>query len=148
MTTRFKKIVCPIDFDGNSLEALAMAADLARQHDATVYVVHALGAVDPLVVSAQIAFERARQEGRRDLENIAKKHLEGVKYETMLRVGNAANEIVAVVSETGADLVVMATHGRTGMSHMLMGSVAEKVVRRAPCPVLTVRTKSTAQMAA
>jgi nucleotide-binding universal stress UspA family protein len=64
-----------------------------------------------------------------------------VETQTLVEVGQAAERLIAAAKEKNADLIVMATHGRTGLSHALMGSVAEKVVRQAPCPVLTVRPK-------
>ncbi len=144
----FKKILCPVDFDDNSLQALAMAIDLARQQDAKLFVLHAVPPVDPLVVSAPIVFARKREEAHKNLNQMAEKNLKDVKHETMLRVGHPAAEIIAAVNETDADLVVMATHGRTGVSHLVLGSVAERVVREAPCPVLIVRAKSAARAAA
>ena len=144
----FKKILCPVDFDDNSVEALAMAMDLARQHEAMLFLLHAAPPVDPLVVSAPIAFARKKEEAHKNLNQMAEKYLKDTKHETMLRVGHPASEILAAVNETGADLVVMATHGRTGVSHLVLGSVAERVVREAPCPVLIVRAKSAARAAA
>lgn len=144
----FKKILCPVDFDDNSVEALAMAMDLARQHDAKLFLFHAAPPVDPLIVSAPIVFAREKEDARKNLNQMAESHLKDMKHETMLRVGHPAPEIIAAVSETGADLVVMATHGRTGVSHLVLGSVAEKVVREAPCPVLIVRAKAAARAAA
>jgi len=138
----FKRILCPVDFDDNSVKALAMAIDLARQHDAQLLLVHSAPPVDPLVVSAPIVFAREKEEARKNLNQMAEKYLKDTRHETMLRVGHPAPEIVAAVNETGADLVVMATHGRTGVSHLVLGSVAEKVVREAPCAVLIVRGKA------
>jgi nucleotide-binding universal stress UspA family protein len=144
----FKKILCPVDFDNNSLEALGMAADFARQHSAKLFLFHAAPPIDPLVVSAPIVFAREKEEARKNLEKMADENLKGIDHETVLRVGHPAPEIVAAVTEHGADLVVMATHGRTGISHLVLGSVAEKVVREAPCPVLTVRARGAARAAA
>lgn len=145
---KFDKILCPVDFDDNSVEALAMATDLARQHDAKVFLLHAAPPVDPLVVSAPIVFARQREEARKNLNQMAENYLKDIKHETMLRVGHPAHEILAAVKETGADVVVMATHGRTGVSHLVLGSVAERVVREAPCPVLIVRARGAARAAA
>jgi universal stress protein A len=135
----FKRILCPVDFDSNSVEALRMAVDLARQHSAKILLFHAASPVSQLVVSAPFVAAREKEEARRNLEKLADENLKGIDHETSLRVGHPAPEILSAVTELGADLVVMATHGRTGVSHLVLGSVAEKVVREAPCPVLIVR---------
>ncbi len=67
--------------------------------------------------------------------------LSDVEHETVLRIGNPAEEIIKAEHDYGADLVVMATHGRTGVAHLVLGSVAERVVRESTCPVLTIRPK-------
>jgi len=139
----FKKILCPVGFDGNSLEALAMAAEFARRDDAMLYVVHALPPVDPLVISAQLIFKREEELAREKLEEICKEGLDGIRHERIMRTGNAAHEIIAAAADLKTDLIVMATHGRTGVPHLFLGSVAERVVREAPCPVLTVRAGKT-----
>jgi nucleotide-binding universal stress UspA family protein len=77
-------------------------------------------------------------ETRAELNKIAAKN-GGVKYVTDVKHGNSAEEILRAIDEYKPDLVVMATHGRTGLKHMLMGSVAERIVRLSPVPVLTVR---------
>jgi len=66
----------------------------------------------------------------------------GIELETVLKSGHAAEEIVAAAEELEADLLVMATHGRTGVPHLVLGSVAEKVLREAPCLVLTINPKA------
>jgi nucleotide-binding universal stress UspA family protein len=142
----WKRIICPVDFSDASRAALETAADLARLHGARLTLLHAYpvpGYTFPdgsFVASAKMLEE---------LAEAARVHLEewkaiatslGLKdVEAVTAVGEPAAEIVAHVKEKGADLVVVGTHGRTGLTHALMGSVAERVVRRAPCPVLTVR---------
>ena len=144
----FNKILCPVDFDDNSMNALTLAIDLARQNNAKIYLLHVVPPMDPLSVSAPIVFARDQERARAELEKVAGKYLSGVDHEVVQRVGHAAAEIVAAIGAVGADLVVMATHGRKGVSHLVLGSVAEKVVRESLCPVLTVRAKHAAQMAA
>jgi universal stress protein A len=137
----FKRILCPIDFDGNSLEALRMARDLASREQASLYVLHVIPPTNPTVISAPLIAHRSEEDARTELREIAKKELGGVDHHTVLRGGHPAKEILSAEEEVEADLVVMATHGRTGVSHLVLGSVAEKVVRESACPVLTVRTK-------
>jgi nucleotide-binding universal stress UspA family protein len=137
----FNRILCPIDFDGNSLEALRMARRIVEQNKARLYVLHAVSLGDPVVVSAPLIAEQKEKEShaRAELLRIAKTELLGVNYETLLQFGHPAKEIIAGEAATNAELVVMATHGRGGFSHLILGSVAEKVVRESSCPVLTVR---------
>ena len=81
------------------------------------------------------------EEARTRLQDLLRGVFHGT-WDVEVAVGHAADTIVRVAQERGADLIVMGTHGRTGLQHVLLGSVAEKVVRLAPCPVLTVRYKS------
>jgi len=144
----FKKILCPIDFDDNSYGALAVAIDLAQQNQGKLYLLHVVTPVDPLVISAPTAFERMKQQAADDLAKVEAQRLKEIPHEVRLRIGHPAHEIVAMEKEIGAELIVMATHGRKGVSHLLMGSVAERVVREASCPVLTIHAKGAAKIAA
>ncbi len=142
----WKKICCPIDFSDASRAAMEMAVDLAQKMGATLVLLHAYpipGYTFPdgsVVASPKMMDELAEQaerhlgEWRRDAESLGSRSVETVKA-----VGEPATEIVAYAREEKVDLLVVGTHGRTGLEHALMGSVAERVVRRAPCPVLTVR---------
>ena len=85
-------------------------------------------------------FPQTEHDARARLQELATAHLEGrVKYEILARTGDPARIVVATVEEVGADSIVMATHGRKGVSHFFLGSVAERVVRESPRPVLTIR---------
>jgi universal stress protein A len=141
----FNRILCPIDFDGNSLDALRLARRLAERDKATLCVLHVVPPQDPLVMSAPAIARRDEEYARAELEKVSNAELTGVDHEVLLRFGHPAEEIVGAETETKAELLVMATHGRTGVSHFIMGSVAEKVVRESACPVLTVRMKATRQ---
>jgi len=138
----FSRILCPIDFDGNSLEALRMARGIAEQNGARLFVLHAVPPGDPTVMSAPAIMEQKGNRARAELLRISNTELTGVDHETLLRFGHPAKEIIAGAVATNADLVVMATHGRAGVPRLILGSVAEKVVRESPCPVLTVRMKA------
>jgi universal stress protein A len=143
----FNRILCPIDFDGNSMAALRMARGIAEQNKARLYVLHVVPPGDPTVMSAPMIAEQKGNHARAELLRISNTELLGVDHETLVRFGHPAKEIIAGEAATNADLVVMATHGRTGISHLVLGSVAEKVVRESSCPVLTVRMKAAHQSA-
>lgn len=144
----FSKILVPTDFSSHSTAAVRYAAALAQTFDASVCLVHvydllpyALPEGMPAVDAVQVtqlhdAFQKQLDGARRSASDAGAKNTE-----TLLLQGSASAEIVRVAEEQGFDLIVMGTHGRTGLAHMLLGSVAEKVIRRAPCPVLTVPLK-------
>lgn len=146
----FSKILVPVDFSPYSRAATRYALDLARRYGAPITLVHAYQTVvyalpDSYVVytpdqlanvltTLQSQLNGAAAEARKD---------GSVEVDTRVLQGDVASEIVQCAAAEGYDLIVMGTHGRTGPSHLLLGSIAEKVVRRAPCPVLTVRSPST-----
>jgi nucleotide-binding universal stress UspA family protein/predicted transcriptional regulator len=141
MAFPFRKILCPVDFDENSMKALDVAADLARQNEGTALLLHV---VSMIVVPARLPgyFDLYLSQGetaRARLKEIAHKRLAGLKYEILAEMGDPADIIVTTGSTAGADLIVMATNGRRGFSRLLLGSVAERVLRQSTCPVLTVR---------
>lgn len=142
-----KKILVPTDFSENAKSGTDYARGLAKVFGAEVILLHVCAppfyqagyGINPETIVEMLAsIERAIEE---QLE-IAKKATAsgGVKVTTMVRQGIPAYEIVEAAKEQGADLIVVATHGHTGVKHFLLGSTAEKVVRTAPCPVLTVRS--------
>ena len=141
MALPFRKILSPVDFGENSLAALDVAANLARQGAATVIVLHVISLVmSPGEVPAEIEIYREQEaEAKEKLKEIVANRLKAVDHQIIIRIGDPAKVIVQAAETLAADVVVMATHGRTGVSRMLMGSVAERVLRDSPCPVLTVR---------
>jgi nucleotide-binding universal stress UspA family protein len=141
----WKSICCPIDFSDASRAAMEVAADLAARTGASLTLLHAYpvpGYTFPdgsVVASPRMLQELAEQSARHLGEWKTRAEALGartVNAETV--VGEPAAEIVAWARERKTDLLVLGTHGRTGLEHALMGSVAERVVRRARCPVLTV----------
>ena len=143
MATFFKKILCPIDFDDNSIAALHYARDLAKEQDATLYVLHVFFV--PLA-SPGFPLEPYRvvseEPSKLQLEKIAREHLEGnVRYDLAIRTGKPAETINQAAEDFDVDLIVMATHGRTGVTRLFLGSVAEHVLRASKRPVLTIRPK-------
>jgi nucleotide-binding universal stress UspA family protein len=141
-----RKILCPTDFSEPSEAGWAFALTLAEQFGAEVILLH----VVPEPVGNPIAYEMGytperflrsvTEEATRLLADLAAKAGDWkVTIRQVLRRGVEFREVNAAAKEEGADLIVMGTHGRTGLAHLLIGSVAEKVVRTAPCPVLTVK---------
>jgi nucleotide-binding universal stress UspA family protein len=136
----FQKILCPIGFDQNSVAAITFAQQLADPRISILYLLHVLSdpAVDTVVLHPHPILTEGNAE--RELQNLAKKHLlSNFAYQIVLRTGDPASLIVTVADELQADLIVMPTHGRQGIMHMIIGSVAERVIREARIPVLTLR---------
>lgn len=141
-----KKILCPVDFSPGAREALARAEDLAKRFSAEIYLLHAYenpvyvlpmsGYVGPTAeILGGIRTQLDQEMGRWKAE-VEKA---GVRVRADVVEGAAYRAVVDVARDYQPDLIVMGTHGRTGFSHALIGSVAERVVRLAPCPVMTVR---------
>lgn len=138
----YDRIVVPTDGSAGMDRVVAHAADLARVHGATldfVYVVDTAAFANlPMETSWEGVRESLQEEGEAALDG-AERAVEGVPTERHTLEGSPAREIVAYADRSGADLVLMGTHGRGGINRILIGSVAERVVRDSPVPVLTVR---------
>jgi nucleotide-binding universal stress UspA family protein len=136
----FHTLLHPTDFSDRSEYASRLACLLARDYGARLVVVHV--AVPPVVVYGEGVVppepEVFRAQAQEKLDRLEAPGAE-LRLERRLAEGDPVTEILHLAQEIGADLIVMGTHGRTGLSRLLMGSVAEQVVRQAPCPVLTVR---------
>lgn len=150
MTTTIRKIMVPVDFSDGSAAAMAQAAVFAKTFGATIELVHVWS--PPAMVPMPLVVGVAGIEQPMSLEELARttagtqmKDLveglrkQGIETSARVAIGSPAHEIVDLATLGHIDLIVMGTHGRTGVAHALLGSVAEKVVRRAQCPVLTVR---------
>jgi nucleotide-binding universal stress UspA family protein len=135
----YQKLLCPYDFSDTARAALRAALGLAERFGAKLALVHV---VEPVAVPDYPFVLRIDEEQlRRRLDEDARKSLPaepGPARELLIRSGIAPLEIVRAAEEAGADLVVLGTHGRTGIAHALLGSVTERVVRMSPVPVLTV----------
>ena len=146
MAFPYSKILCPIDFDDNAARALDKAVEIARHFRAKIFLVH----VVPLIVqfgevpTPRELYEDQRREAKAGLNEIAHKQLGGVEHEAFIYTGDVVGCILEAITKFAPDLLVMATHGRTGLSHLFLGSVAEAVVRKATCPVLTIHGEHTA----
>ena len=133
--TGFTHILHATDFSESSELASAKAVDLARQCGAKLTVIHAYA--EPLMAEGFAYVPDIRPELEEHLARVAQGE-PNVEIERALLVGSPAETIVDYAREHNCDLIVTGTHGRTGLTHMLMGSVAEKVVRLAECPVMVV----------
>ncbi len=141
-----KKILVPIDFSDYSKKALIFASDFSRQYNAELLLVYV---VEPTVYPADFSMGHVSipmmdtdltQLARTELETLAKKEINpNITHQIIIKSGKPFVEIIECASEVDADLIIIATHGHTGVEHLLFGSTAEKVVRKAPCPVLTIR---------
>jgi universal stress protein A len=144
---RLKSVLCPIDFSDPSREAVHFAADLAVQFQATltllnVYQIPGYALPEGVVVATPEVLTELVDGIDKELGRWADEaRARGVHdVRTQTEMGTPHTEINRVAREAGFDLIVIGTHGRTGLKHVLLGSVAERVVRTAPCPVLTVRS--------
>ena len=138
------RILVPVDFSGPSLAAMSYAHSLAALHDASLTVLHVVEPfhADMLMDTTAIQREQRTAAFKQLRALVAREFPAGAKATAKLRTGHPVETITRFARESGADLIVLSTHGRTGLSRALMGSVAERVVRHAPCPVLVVRRKS------
>jgi nucleotide-binding universal stress UspA family protein len=147
--TGYKKILVPVDFSTHSAEATRVAADLAKRFDSSVTLVYvydplAYSLPDGFVMMSQAEMDRLFEAFRTQLAASQRQALDAgaPRVDTKLLTGFVASEIVELATRGEFGLIVMGTHGRTGMSHLVMGSIAEKVVRLASCPVLTVKRQT------
>ena len=135
------KILFPTDFSPASESALRWATSLARDTGARLLIVH-VEEPPTAYVGGDYAIPETTAPARHELAKLLALVVpfdQGISYEHRILLGDPAPEIVKLAEEEKVDLIVLGTHGRTGLSRLLMGSVAEHVVRRADCPVLTVK---------
>lgn len=144
---QIRRILVPTDFSDHSRKALEYGCDLARRYDARLHVVHAVQDLVMMVPEPGMAFPLS-DDYMGDLKASAEKELAALCSDEMMNgietvhkvlVGPPFLEIVRYARNEEIDLIVIGTHGRTGLTHVLLGSVAEKVVRKAPCNVFTIR---------
>ena len=145
-----RRILCPIDFSDYSRRALDHAIAIARWYESTVTVLHVFSAAPvaafgpgPVVIEASVLTPVDRDQLLADTKAFAEtESAPGITIEAVVREGNTVAEILEQAASMKADLLVIGTHGRSGFERLLLGSVAEKVVRKASCPVLTVPKQS------
>ena len=145
--TAAKRILVPVDFSETSKRALSYAQGFANQFGASLTLVHV---VEPFWyphdwdyvpgLEGKLGTDARKSEARKELSAVAKDVVQPtVPVTPHVRSGTPWNEIVIAAKEHSADLIIIGTHGRTGLKHVVMGSTAERVVRHAGCPVLVVR---------
>jgi nucleotide-binding universal stress UspA family protein len=148
-TMIWKTILVPHDFSSSANHAAAVARDEAKSHGAKIVLLHVIDlphnvspdtALIPDSTGAPISIkDYATKNAETHLEDIAARlSKDGTKPSVFIRLGTPHDEIIKFVDEMKVDLIVMGTHGRTGLAHLLVGSVAERVVRTSKVPVLTV----------
>jgi universal stress protein A len=144
MIQLFRKVLCPIDFSEHSLAALDVALKIAQQNDAAlcllnVVILPAVAAgVQTVPTEPYPDLEKGRQE---QWVKLARERIPAtVRYETLVVNGDPAEAVLKAARDLNADLIVMGTHGRKGLSHLVLGSVAERVIRESPIPVLTAHS--------
>lgn len=144
--TKLERILVPTDFSDNSKAALEYAVGLAEKFGADIYLMHVI-ANDTAVAMGSDGFFSVSNDIMQELRDSVERQLEETAKSIAGSVGNVVQEvregapfaeIVKYAKAEDIDLIVLGTHGRTGISHLLIGSVAEKVVRKARCPVLTI----------
>jgi nucleotide-binding universal stress UspA family protein len=143
---KLKQILVPIDFSDCSKKALQYALPLAKQHLAALTLLFvvppAYGAGEYGGIDYAQLETSMREGGEKELTKLVVDVVCGeVPTGTLVRVGSPSREIIEVARTLPADLIVISTHGRTGFQHVFLGSVAEHVVQRAPCPVFVVRER-------
>lgn len=146
MEPNIKKVLVPVDFSDYSKSSLRYAVNFAKLFNAEIYLIYVVEPViyPPDFSMGQIAIPSVDVEidkrALEELTNLAKKEIPpDVKSHIIVKSGKPYVEIIDTAASEDVDLIIIATHGRSGIEHVLFGSTAEKVVRKAPCPVLTLR---------
>ena len=143
-----RRILAPTDFSDHSCHALIYARTFANRWDAEL---HLLNVIEPAVFPTEAGLtpmgminldsELTEASERAMGELVKREEVQGARIVTAIAHGRASSAIIEYAKSNGIDLIVIATHGRTGLEHLIFGSTAERVVRESPCPVLTVRPK-------
>jgi universal stress protein A len=143
-----KKIVVPVDFSEYSKKSLRYAVEFATNFSSEILLVYV---IEPVAYPADFSFGQIalpasetelRQRAEMQLEKLIETEIQSrVVARSFLRTGKPSSEILQLARDESADLIIIATHGHTGVEHVLFGSTAERVIRKAPCPVLSIRDK-------
>lgn len=140
---KLQKILTPTDFSEFSKHALHYGREFAERFGATLHLLHvideSLAMPDPLMGSPVSDIEQRDLQRNAEASLASLPEVEGMDTVRAIHVGTPFVEIVRYAKQNEIDLIVMGTHGRSGLTHALVGSTAERVVRKAPCPVLTIR---------
>lgn len=143
---KIERILLPTDFSDFSKNAMEYAISLVRMHKAKLYVLHVIEHIFDISgfyvphLPVNELYREMEESAKKEIEKFMnKKSREGIEVENMVVSGTPFLEIIRTAREKSIDLIVIATHGRTGLEHVLFGSVAEKVVRKSPCSVFVVK---------
>lgn len=148
MSVKLKKMLCPTDFSENSEHAVKYALTLASLSKAELQLFHVVEPIsypqsvelfEPVLDEVELTMKMEAAFQKQLEDQVAALKDEYPKIRGKLVTGNTFLEIIGAARDEKVDMIVMGTHGRTGLAHVLIGSVAERVVREAPCPVLTVK---------
>lgn len=141
----FKKILCPTDLSDPSYEGLKAAAETAQHFSAELLLVHVVAPIPaiaipdaPSTMGIPLQIQELVQTAQKELSILINTRTRGIRVKPVVVEGIAAPQILRIAEENRVDLIVMSTHGQTGWRHLVFGSVAERVVREAPCPVLVI----------
>ena len=137
---RLKKILVPVDFSDCSKKALVYASALARQFGAELTLLYIVQTY-PVVLEMVPREMTSTETGHQELQKLRLTVEKGINCQTEIRSGTPHVEIVHAAKDLNADLIIISTHGHSGLTHVVLGSTTERVVRQAPCPVLVVREK-------
>jgi nucleotide-binding universal stress UspA family protein len=139
MTSDIKRILVPVDFSAGSRRALHQAVEVAKRFEASIHLIHVCDR--PAMMGASMDGYWSQELGVNAQEQLAEiaRHVRGVRLSTEVRFGHPASILVEAAATHHADLIVMGTHGHGAAMRFGLGSVAEGVVKSAPCPVLTIR---------
>ncbi len=149
-TLEIRKILAPTDFSEHSCHALSYARTFATRWNAELHLINVIepavfpteGGLTPMgMINLDSELSEAAERAMRDM--LKREELQGAPIVTAIAHGRASSAIIEYAREHAIDLIVIATHGRTGLEHFIFGSTAERVVRESPCPVLTVRPAET-----
>ena len=147
--TEIRKLLVATDFSPSARHAVRAAIEMARRHEAVVHVAHAFDTPIPIFTPYDIALppaviEQARTSAEESLRKTRDEvQAAGLEVESHLTEGPAASGITRLAEELGVDLIVIGTRGHTGLKHVMLGSVAERTIRLAPCSVLAVKSDDT-----
>ncbi len=140
---KFERILFPTDFSDHAAYAQRFALSLATQYKADLHIVHVVQLFSYVVdfgMDTTVQYQAVQESLQKMMDELVESMAdEPIAITGELVQGNPISELVRIAREDNSDLIVMGTHGRTALEHVLLGSVAEKIVRKAPCPVLTVR---------
>lgn len=145
MSELFKKIIIATDRSKRTQNAVQTGLQVAGAHQSTVYAVYVVDTVTftsvPMDVTWENMYQLLKEEGEAAVARVKEAAGPGVNVETRVLEGNPALEITKFAKDNGVDLIVVGTLGKSGIDRILLGSVAEKVVRIAPCPVLVIKSQ-------